>query len=46
MTRPLLKMSQSIYFWPISEYKKVLQWVIDVSQARKYQPLHSAVNSN
>lgn len=29
-TRPLPEMYQSIYFWPISEYKKVLQWVIDV----------------
>lgn len=29
-TRPLPKMWQSIYIWPIAEYKKVLQWVIDV----------------
>lgn len=30
-TRPLGQMFQSIYFWPISEYREVLQWVIDVS---------------
>ncbi|PSS03409.1 hypothetical protein BD289DRAFT_193217 [Coniella lustricola] len=29
-TRPIQQMFQSIYFWPISEYRKVLQWVIDV----------------
>lgn len=33
MTRALPEMFQSIYFWPISELKKVLQWVIDVSIA-------------
>lgn len=30
LTRPLPKMWQSIYIWPITEYKKVLQWVVDV----------------
>lgn len=30
MTRPLPEMLQSIYFWPVSEFKKVFQWVIDV----------------
>ncbi|KAJ4423862.1 hypothetical protein N0V82_001446 [Gnomoniopsis sp. IMI 355080] len=29
-TRPLPEMWQSIYIWPITEYKKVLQWVVDV----------------
>lgn len=30
LTRPLPEMYQSIYIWPISEYRKVLKWVIDV----------------
>lgn len=30
MTRPLPELYQSIYIYPISEYRKVLQWVIDV----------------
>ncbi|KAK6207098.1 hypothetical protein LQW54_007527 [Pestalotiopsis sp. IQ-011] len=29
-TRPLLKMFDSTYVYPISEYRKVLQWVIDI----------------
>ncbi|KAH6647970.1 FAD binding domain protein [Truncatella angustata] len=29
-TRPLLQMFDSTYVYPVSEYKKVLQWVIDV----------------
>lgn len=32
LTRPLPDMYQSIYIWPISEYRKVLKWVIHVSQ--------------
>ncbi len=31
LTRPLLTMYQSLYIYPISEYKKVLQWEIDAS---------------
>lgn len=31
LTRPLPEMYQSIYIWPVSEYHKVLKWVIDVS---------------
>ena len=33
LTRPLLSMYQSLYIYPISEYKKVLQWEIDVGAA-------------
>ncbi|KAI1880603.1 hypothetical protein JX265_000843 [Neoarthrinium moseri] len=29
-TRPLLELYESVYIFPISEYRKVLQWVIDV----------------
>ncbi|KAH8896034.1 FAD binding domain protein [Thozetella sp. PMI_491] len=29
-TRPLISMWQSLYFYPISEYRKVLQWEIDL----------------
>ncbi|KAK9779963.1 putative FAD-binding PCMH-type domain-containing protein [Seiridium cardinale] len=29
-TRPLLQMFDSTYVYPISQYKKILQWVIDV----------------
>lgn len=29
-------MYQSIYIWPISEYRKVLKWVIDVSQLQSF----------
>ncbi|KAF7521463.1 hypothetical protein G7054_g12451 [Neopestalotiopsis clavispora] len=29
-TRPMLKMFDSTYIYPISQYKKVLQWVVDV----------------
>lgn len=32
-TRPLLKMFNCVYFYPVSEYRKVLQWVIDVSDS-------------
>jgi FAD/FMN-containing dehydrogenase len=40
LTRPLLEMYQSLYVFPISEYKRVLQWVIDVSygHARRIDP--------
>ncbi|KAB5566899.1 FAD binding domain protein [Coniochaeta sp. 2T2.1] len=31
LTRPLLEMYQSVYVFPIAEYRKVLQWVVDVS---------------
>lgn len=31
LTRPAQQMYQSLYVYPISEYKKVLEWVIDVS---------------
>ncbi|KUI56174.1 6-hydroxy-D-nicotine oxidase [Cytospora mali] len=31
-TRPLHEMYQSLYIYPISEYRKVLQWVIDVCE--------------
>lgn len=30
LTRPLPRMWQSIYVWPVAEYKKALQWVVDV----------------
>ncbi|ROV96004.1 hypothetical protein VMCG_07993 [Cytospora schulzeri] len=30
MTRPLPELYQSVYIYPISEYRKVLQWVIDM----------------
>jgi hypothetical protein len=29
-TKRLLPLYQSVYFYPVWEYKKVLQWVIDV----------------
>ncbi|KAH8776765.1 FAD binding domain protein [Diaporthe sp. PMI_573] len=32
LTRPLPEMYQSIYIWPISEYRKVLKWVIDICE--------------
>ncbi|KAK3941463.1 FAD binding domain protein [Diplogelasinospora grovesii] len=31
MTRPLLQMYQSLYFYPITEFKKVLAWEISVA---------------
>ncbi|KAH8903135.1 FAD binding domain protein [Coniochaeta sp. PMI_546] len=31
LTRPLLEMYQSLYVFPISEHKRVLQWVVDIS---------------
>jgi acyl CoA:acetate/3-ketoacid CoA transferase alpha subunit len=33
LTRPATEMYKNLYVYPISEYKKVLQWVIDVSLA-------------
>ncbi|KAJ9132172.1 FAD binding domain protein [Pleurostoma richardsiae] len=30
-TRPVREMYQSLYFYPMSEYRTVLQWVIDLS---------------
>ena len=35
MTRPLPEMYQSLYIYPISEYKKVLKWVIDVGSGHE-----------
>ncbi|KAK2597823.1 hypothetical protein N8I77_012584 [Diaporthe amygdali] len=32
LTRPLPDMYQSIYIWPITEYRKVLKWVIDMCE--------------
>lgn len=31
-TRPLTPVYQSVYIWPIAEYKTALQWVIDVCE--------------